>query len=141
MQELELQAELSRLRRLLRKYESEKSAAIREREELVVTVDELKAQANEIEGSLWKAMEEIERKLKYVNPNSRFPEKYRADARGRLMNDRTDNAIASIRAAAQKAQQKCEALDSSIKSYSSKISQAEREIQALQQRLSEGVEA
>jgi len=131
----EIEAEISRLQKQLKDYKSKKKKAENEMDELEDIIAKIRAKASEIEEGLQETINNIEKKLKRINQNSKFRSRYLAKAKNMLLNSDSSTALQGTRDAERKATNKYWALDDKISGYRTKISSLESQINALKQQL------
>ena len=131
----EIEAEISRLQKLLKDYKSKKKNAEKEQDELEDVIGKIRAKAREIEDGLQETVNNIEKKLKRINQKSRFKTRYLGNAKNMLLNSDSSTALQGTRDAERKATDKYYALDDKISGYRTKIVTLESQINALRQQL------
>lgn len=131
----EIEAEISRLQKQLKDYKSKKKKAENEMDELEDIIAKIRAKAREIEEGLQETVNNIEKKLKRINQNSKFRSRYLGKAKNMLLNSDSSTALQGTRDAERKATNKYWALDDKISGYRTKISSLESQINALKQQL------
>ena len=131
----EIEAEISRLQKQLKDYKSKKKNAENEMDELEDIIAKIRAKAREIEEGLQETVNNIEKKLKRINQNSKFRSRYLGKAKNMLLNSDSSTALQGTRDAERKATNKYWALDDKISGYRTKISSLESQINALKQQL------
>lgn len=131
----EIEAEISRLQKQLKDYKSKKKKAENEMDELEDIIAKIRAKAREIEEGLQETVNNIEKKLKRINQNSKFRSRYLGKAKNMLLNSDSSTALQGTRDAERKATNKYWALDDKISGYRTKISSLESQINALKQQI------
>ena len=124
----ELQVEINRLYGVLNSYSASKQKAEKEQKELIRVIDKLSMKTREIEQGLQTTLETIDRRLRRVNPQSRFPEMYYETAKKTLYNSNSAKALQMTRDSIESAKKKCVEYDEKIHSLNVKINQTEAEI-------------
>lgn len=131
----EIEAEISRLQKQLEDYKSKKKKAENEMDEFEDIIAKIRTKVREIEEGLQETVNNIEKKLKRINQNSKFRIRYLAKAKNMLLNSDSSTALQGTRDAERKATNKYWALDDKISGYRTKISSLENQINALKQQL------
>ena len=130
-----IESKLYKLKKQLEDYRSKKKKAEKEQRELNTVITKIRKKADEIEEGLQETLSTVEKRLKKLNPKSRFRVKYLGKVKEFLLNPSSSSAVADTREAERKAKIKYLDLDDSITYYIKRIRELEREIDDLQKML------